>query len=81
MDASGDRPFCAQMSLSRPHQAFTPDRQYWEVYPDDLAPTTTLSSDEWDRPNYRTATDGKLANGHDPAALAERPEVGMKNYL
>jgi len=41
----------------------------------------TLTNDDWDRPNYRTAADGKLATGHDPAALAQRPELGMKNYL
>lgn len=54
MEECGHRPFAMQVSLPRPHQAFTPDRRFWEMYPADLDLPATLNLDPAHRPpHYR----------------------------
>ncbi len=52
MDECGDRPFCMQVSLPRPHQCYTPDRRFWNLYPDDLPLPDTLHQDPTGRPPH-----------------------------
>jgi arylsulfatase len=52
MDASGDHPFCVQVSLPRPHECYTPDKKFWDMYPDDLALPPTLYNDASQRPPH-----------------------------
>lgn len=54
-----ERPWCMQVSLPRPHQCYTPDEQFWEMYPDDLALPPTIYQDAVQRPPHFRAT----ANG------------------
>lgn len=46
------RPFCMQVSLPRPHQCYTPDRRFWEMYPDDLALPRTIHNSAAHRPPH-----------------------------
>ncbi|MDX2225924.1 MAG: sulfatase-like hydrolase/transferase [Verrucomicrobiae bacterium] len=52
MEECGSRPFCMQVSFPRPHQAFTPDRQFWDMYPENLATPPTLHQDPSGRPPH-----------------------------
>ncbi len=52
LEESGDRPFCVQASLPRPHECYTPDRQFWDMYPDDLALPPTLYNSAAHRPPH-----------------------------
>ena len=60
IDSSPDRPFCVQVSLPRPHQCYTPDRKFWEMYPDDLALPSTLYDDPSLRPPHFQAAAAAL---------------------
>jgi arylsulfatase len=62
MDAAGDRPFCVQVNLPRPHQNYTPDRQFWEMYPDDLALPRTLRNSCAHRPPHFQAMVERFKN-------------------
>ncbi len=46
------RPFCVQVAFQRPHQPFTPAREFWELYPDDLALPPTLEQSPAGRPPH-----------------------------
>ena len=52
MDSSGNRPFCVQVSLPRPHECYTPDQRFWNMYPDDLSLPATLYNDASHRPPH-----------------------------
>jgi arylsulfatase len=52
LEESGDQPFCVQASLPRPHECYTPDRQFWDMYPDDLALPPTLYNSAAHRPPH-----------------------------
>jgi len=52
MDACGSQPFCVQVSLPRPHENFTPDNRFWNMYPDDLALPPTLNDNPSHRPPH-----------------------------
>jgi len=51
IDCKG-QPFCIQVSLPRPHQCYTPDKRFWQMYPDDLALPKTLYQDDALRPYH-----------------------------
>jgi arylsulfatase A-like enzyme len=36
IDSCGEQPFCMQVSLPKPHQCYTPDKKFWDMYPEDL---------------------------------------------
>lgn len=36
IDACGDKPWAMQVSYFRPHQCYTPAREFWDMYDDDL---------------------------------------------
>lgn len=56
MDGCGGKPFCVQVALQRPHEPFTPDRRFWDMYPEDLAPPETVNQDPSHRPpHFRAA--------------------------
>lgn len=46
------KPFCMEVSLPRPHQCYTPDRKFWDLYPEDLALPPTLRQDASHRPPH-----------------------------
>jgi len=46
------KPFCMEVSLPRPHQCYTPDPQFWDMYPDDLALPPTLHQNASHRPPH-----------------------------
>jgi arylsulfatase len=50
LDAADDRPFCVQASLPRPHECYTPDRRFWEMYAEDLALPPTIHNSPAQRP-------------------------------
>jgi choline-sulfatase/uncharacterized sulfatase len=52
MHSCGNQPFCVQVSLPRPHECWTPDRKFWEMYPEDLALPPTLYDDPSHRPPH-----------------------------
>ena len=52
MDDSGSQPFAVQVSLPRPHENFTPDKRFWDLYPEDLSLPPTLNADPSHRPPH-----------------------------
>lgn len=50
MDEAGDQPFFIQSSMPRPHECYTPDRQFWDMYPADLALPPTIHNSPAQRP-------------------------------
>ena len=46
------KPFCMEVSLPRPHQCYTPDRRFWDLYPADLALPPTINQDASLRPPH-----------------------------
>jgi arylsulfatase A-like enzyme len=58
MEASGQQPFCMQVSFERPHHPVYPDGRFWEMYPEDLDLPPTLNQDPSGRPpHFREAYD------------------------
>ena len=56
MDGCAGKPFCLQVGLQRPHQPFTPDKRFWDMYPEDLALPETINQDPSGRPpHFRAA--------------------------
>ena len=49
-DGDDGRPFFMQVSYPRPHHGITPDRRFWDMYPDDLDLPPTLTQDCSHRP-------------------------------
>lgn len=52
MNGLGDWPFCMEVSLERPHQPFYAAKQFWDMYPEDLAPPATIDQDPSGRPPH-----------------------------
>lgn len=52
IDESGEQPFFIQVALPRPHQCYTPDRRFWEMYPEDLDLPETFYDDPSGRPPH-----------------------------
>jgi arylsulfatase len=52
MKECGGRPFCMHVSLERPHQPFYPAKQFWDMYPADLALPPTIYQDPAHRPPH-----------------------------
>jgi arylsulfatase A-like enzyme len=44
--------FFVQASLPRPHECYTPDRKFWDMYPDDLALPPTIHNSAAHRPPH-----------------------------
>jgi arylsulfatase A-like enzyme len=56
MDSCRGQPFCMEVSLERPHSPWFPARQFWDMYPDDLALPPTIDQDPSGRPpHFRAA--------------------------
>lgn len=60
LDESGDRPFFVQASLPRPHECYTPDRKFWDMYKADLDLPPTLHNSAAHRPPHFQAMVEKL---------------------
>jgi len=45
IDAAGDKPWAMQCSFYRPHQCYTPDQRFWDMYADDLDLPESFGSD------------------------------------
>lgn len=48
----GAQPFCLQVAFQRPHQPFTPAREFWDMYANDLALPATLNQSASGRPPH-----------------------------
>lgn len=48
----GDQPWALQCSFYRPHQCYTPDRRFWEMYDEDLDLPETFGDDVSHRPPH-----------------------------
>lgn len=46
------QPFCLQVAFQRPHQPFTPAREFWNLYPDDLPLPPTAHQPAGGRPPH-----------------------------
>jgi len=46
-----DRNFCMQLSYPRPHHVITPDKKFWDMYPEDIEPPATLHAECGHRPS------------------------------
>lgn len=45
-------PFCMELSFPRPHHQLTPDKRFWDLYPENIDPPTTLTADASHRPPH-----------------------------
>lgn len=45
MERAGETRFCMQVSLPRPHQCYTPDQSFWDLYDENLALPPGFDSD------------------------------------
>jgi arylsulfatase len=52
IDECGDRPFCMQVSFPKPHQCYTPDKRFWDIYPADLPLPDQFGADVSHRPPH-----------------------------
>ena len=52
MRGCGEQPFCLHVSFEKPHEPFFPDKRFWDMYPEDLAPPPTLHQDPSGRPPH-----------------------------
>lgn len=69
MDASGDTPWCMQVSFPRPHQYYTPDRRFWDLFDENLElPATFDAAPDHRGPHFRDAATwmAKLGQWPDP---------------
>jgi len=59
------RPFCMEVSLPRPHQCYTPDQRFWDMYPEDLELPPTIDQDPTGRPPHfrQVVANGKSWEG------------------
>ena len=80
MDSCGSQPFCVQVSLPRPHENFTPDKRFWDMYPDDLALPPTLYNDASHRPPHFQRM-VQVAQEHEMADRAQDLRGGMPANL
>lgn len=80
MDESGEKPFCIQVSLERPHDPCVPAKEFWDMYPDDLELPETFHDDCSHRPpHFREMHDGwRKQTGDDYLNAARRR---WKGYL
>ncbi len=62
LEETGDRPFFVEMSLPRPHECYTPDRRFWDMYPNDLALPPTIHNSAAHRPPHFQAMVESLKN-------------------
>lgn len=46
------KPFCMEVSFPRPHQCYTPDQRFWDMYPADLDLPPTINQDPSQRPPH-----------------------------
>ena len=70
--ACAGRSFCMEASLERPHSPWFPARQFWDMYPDDLALPPTVDQDPSGRPPHFRAAYEAFHN-HPLGVGAERP--------
>lgn len=70
IDGCGDTPFFAQVSLPRPHQCYTPDQKFWDMYPEDLDLPETYADDASHRPpHFQRMVDNYRADAEEKGLL------------
>ena len=52
MTADRARPFCIQLAFQRPHHPLLPQREFWDLYPDDLPLPPTFDREPEGRPPH-----------------------------
>lgn len=52
MDGCDDAPWAMQVSFFRPHQCYTPEQRFWDLYPEDLELPVGLTADATHRPPH-----------------------------
>jgi choline-sulfatase/uncharacterized sulfatase len=62
IDACREQPWCMQIALPRPHQCYTPARQFWDMYPEDLPLPETIGNDASHRPPHFQQKVAELKN-------------------
>ena len=78
------KPFCIQVSLPRPHQCFTPDRRFWDMYPEGLDLPETFRQDNSGRPPHFRASAENMKHidwTFDPRDDEEGPRRLWRGYL
>lgn len=52
MNGAKDQPFCMEVSLPKPHECYTPAKEFWDMYADDLAMPSTFHNSAEGRPPH-----------------------------
>ena len=87
IDACGDEPWAMQVSYFRPHQCYTPPREFWDMYDDNLDLPFGWDENDCDNsarpPHFQsTATGGRTMQGLiEPADPRERARRVWRGYL
>ena len=85
IDREDDQPFCMQVSFHRPHQCYTPDQRFWDLYDDDLdLPFGAFDADNAARPPHfqNSARHGRSMEGLiDPKDPVSRMRRVWRGYL
>ncbi len=86
IDDAADRgqPFCMEVSYHRPHQVYTPDKRFWDMYPDDLPLPPFALDDAPDRPpHFRRMAEGgrRMEPLYEPKTMEERYRRVWRGYL
>ena len=81
IDAAPGTSFCIQVAFQRPHQPWLPQRQFWDLYPEDLElpPTHDLPASHRP-PNFRGAWYYHHERPWEYAAPDEPIEVGHRRH-
>jgi iduronate 2-sulfatase len=81
MDKAGElgQPFCIQVSLQKPHHPLLPQRQFWDLYDEDVALPETFDQDPAHRnPAFRDMWRSMREIAWDYAEPGEGPLAGPK---
>ena len=65
------KPFYIQMSLPRPHQCYTPDQRFWDMYPEDLDLPETYKDNASLRPPHFQRMLARYERDGDDSGLLE----------
>ncbi len=80
-----NKPFCMEVSYHRPHQVYTPDQKFWDMYPDDIKlPPGALEDLNEDRaPHFLKGADWsrRMEGNYEPSDPVSRMKRVWKGYL
>lgn len=52
IDQEPDKPFCIQLNFQKPHHPLLPQKQFWDMYPEDIDLPETINQDPGHRPPH-----------------------------